>query len=85
MQTGITSIYSRHISGGENNNVGPLFIYGNVSSGPVSTVTASPMIISSSSAENTTKWEITQRNASETRPSNATILCGIYLGSPAEI
>ena len=83
VQTGITEIYSRHISGGENNNVGPLHVSGSLTSGPVSTVTASAMSISGTSAENTTRWQVMQRNASETRPSNGVILFGLYLGRAA--
>ena len=59
-------------------------IQGNVSSITYDEANLTP-VASSSGMLHGYQQIINQRMADETRPSNATILCGIYLGCPAEV
>ena len=83
VQTGISRIIGRQFAISEGGKY-TVSIQGNVSSITYDEVNLTP-VASSSGMLPGYQQIVNQRMADETRPSNATILCGIYLGCPAEV
>lgn len=83
VQTGISRIIGRQFAIPEGGKY-TVSIQGNVSSITYDEVNLTP-VASSSGMIPGYQQIVNQRMADETRPSNATILCGIYLGCPAEV
>ena len=83
VQTGISRIIGRQFAIPEGGKY-TVSIQGNVSSITYDEANLTP-VASSSGMLSGYQQIVNQRMADETRPSNAAILCGIYLGCPAEI
>ena len=83
VQTGISRIIGRQFAIPEGGKY-TVSIQGNVSSITYDEANLTP-VASSSGMLPGYQQIVNQRMADETRPSNATILCGIYLGCPAEV
>ena len=83
VQTGISRIIGRQFAIPEGGKY-TVSIQGNVSSITYDEANLTP-VASSSGMLPRYQQIVNQRMADETRPSNATILCGIYLGCPAEV
>lgn len=83
VQTGITAIYSRQ----HENNVGTATRIINITGNVTTTIIedGSYTCLSGSSTPGDYSYVVNQRNSNETRPSNASMAFGIYLGSSSEV